>query len=157
MTNILDICHEILAAGEKATPATWYSHPWEGQVRGPYNRWFQVVGPPDRHPNGYHASASEDVDYFTVAANHAPELAREVLRLTETELVTYGLATEHLTEAQTEIDTLKAQLSEALNVLWKIAEKDTLNGEKYRSFEAGWNGVADFARAFLTKQLEGGK
>jgi len=48
-----------------------------------------------------------------------------------------------------EIVKLRAQLDKLVGGLKKIADYNTLDGEKYVNYEAGWHGVAAFARAIL--------
>ena len=72
---------------EEATPVVaWYPHPWEGQVRGPWNRWFQIIGPEEEHrvSEGPHkgtlvrASREADVAYAAAAMTYLPRLAKMV-------------------------------------------------------------------------------
>ena len=48
-------------------------------------------------------------------------------------------------------EKLKAQNEIMRKALHKVSTHNTLNGDKYNSYEAGWHGVADFANKALKK------
>jgi hypothetical protein len=71
-------------------------------------------------------------------------LANSVMEATE-KAFTAGA----MSQAKKDAERIK-QLEDALR---KIASHDTLDGEKYNSYEYGWHGVAEFA----AKALQGGE
>jgi hypothetical protein len=50
-----------------------------------------------------------------------------------------------------EIKSLREQVAIAREDIYKIAAHDTLDGDKYLTYEQGWHGVADFAKRTLAK------
>jgi hypothetical protein len=74
----------LLEAQAKSTPVVaWYAHTEDLTIRGPWNRWFKVSGPTFEHQcNGkvVRADAERDVEFLTLAANLAGDLARELLQ-----------------------------------------------------------------------------
>lgn len=76
MTEIIKRLKELKA---KSTPVVgWYPH--TDTVRGPWNRWFQVLNPETHRENGGHPHTlppgSDDVEYCAAAMTHAPELIK---------------------------------------------------------------------------------
>lgn len=49
---------------------------------------------------------------------------------------------------------LRAELTKYKDALRKIGEYETLDGEKYNSYEEGWHGVARFARQILETERQ---
>lgn len=68
----------IQARCEKATQVVrWYAHPYEGQVRGPFFRWFQCQeGSPTHQKNV--SSVEDDVEFAAMAMNEVPELLKRL-------------------------------------------------------------------------------
>lgn len=68
---------------DKSTPVvSWYAHPYEGQIRGPYNRWFKLDGPAEeivQNSRVVRASAEYDIEMFA----HAPQDLKTALQVIE--------------------------------------------------------------------------
>jgi hypothetical protein len=78
-TPTLDtILKEYETTASKSTPVVaWYPMTYESQVRGPYNRWFQLLAP--REPeiqNGriVRAADEDDIRYAAMAMTEFPRL-----------------------------------------------------------------------------------
>lgn len=71
---------ELLAASTQVV--SWYSYPNEKQVRGPWGRWFQALGPEKRLTNSsswvQYADIEADVEYCAAAMNMVPVLLSEI-------------------------------------------------------------------------------
>ena len=63
----------------------WYAHTYEKQVRGPWNRWFQVLEPHESettaHSGLVRADAADDVEWAAFAMNNLPRF-RAALEIT---------------------------------------------------------------------------
>ena len=80
----------------KSTPVVnWYAHTEDKTVRGPFGRWFTASGE-DKHL----ASINNDVEYCAMAMTVLPELVKE-------------------------IQQLKQQLEDAVEVIEFYGDKDT--------------------------------
>lgn len=70
---------------EKTTKVVgWYPHPYDGQgqVRGPFHRWF-LLQPGDDTPNKYLADHEDDINYCAAAMNSLPHLLERIEQLEE--------------------------------------------------------------------------
>lgn len=58
----------------------WYSHRFEGEVRGPFHRW---IVPRKVHKDHEHnvADVADEVEYIAAAMNYAPNLVLEIEKL----------------------------------------------------------------------------
>jgi hypothetical protein len=59
----------------------WYAE-HGGQVRGPFNRWFNVTEVADEHKK-YCGSAADDARYAAAAMNYLPKLIERIEQLEE--------------------------------------------------------------------------
>lgn len=71
---------------QKSTPVvSWYPHPYEGQIRGPWNRWFTISGDPAQYKKRdgvlTPASYEDDVNFAAAAMNNMVALLDEIERL----------------------------------------------------------------------------
>jgi hypothetical protein len=64
----------------------------------------------------------------------------------------YDLWGKYFYPVMEEVDELEKKLEVAKEALYKISAYDTLDGDKYNSYESAWHGVADYANEAL-KQL----
>jgi len=54
--------------GKSSKVVSWYAHPWEGQVRGPWHRWFICQKGDDDSPESI-ATVEDDVIFATASMN----------------------------------------------------------------------------------------
>ncbi len=65
---------ELKELKEKSTPVVaWYAHP--GQVRGPFNRWFEITDVLPEHEKDVGKKA-DDAAYAAAAMNEVPRLVK---------------------------------------------------------------------------------
>lgn len=113
--TLLEKLDALIAETEKATKVNkWYSHPWEGTVRGPFHRWF-TCAPVDERYQKHVASVADDTEFAAAAMNNYPAalraLKKAVERLQDSQIVfdeagkllLRDLFTEALAQVETEL------------------------------------------------------
>lgn len=66
---------------ESTRVVSWYAHPYDATVRGPFCRWFTCSEVAEQYRHNV-ASPSQDVHFAAAAMNALPKLLDEVERLT---------------------------------------------------------------------------
>lgn len=128
MTNIPNLIAKLKEAMNNSTPVnSWYPHLNGKEIRGPYNRWFEVVGP--KHPEisshsgkVLRAEADKDILFFCEAVNSMPEIIQALETLKDFE---YGQLPTWKTEyeaCELVIETLQDRLETQSKVIEKMKE-----------------------------------
>lgn len=92
-------------ASKSTNVVAWYSRPYEGQVRGPFGRWFSLdggdngMGDPIKYPTPV-APIGDDCDFAAAAMNNLVplldelDLAEKKIAELQLELILMGRAVE---------------------------------------------------------------
>ena len=138
MTNIPNLIAKLKEAMNNSTPVnSWYPHLNGKEIRGPYNRWFEVVGP--KHPEisshsgkVLRAEADKDILFFCEAVNSMPEIiqaletqSKVIEKMREALRGTWG----SLSQSQIEIDRRLECIEQGKEWRpWKLKECEALEG-----------------------------